>query len=407
MSMKKPIYLDYSATTPVDPRVAAKMCSFLTMDDGLFGNAASRSHQYGWDAEQAIEEARNNVALLLGADPKEIVWTSGATESDNLAIKGVAQFYRKKGNHIITCKTEHKAVLDTCRHLEREGFEVTYLDPEENGLVDLGKLEAAMTEQTILVSIMHVNNEIGVIQDVKAIGELCRSRKILFHVDAAQSCGKVAIDVEEMKIDLLSMSAHKIYGPKGMGALYVRRKPRVRLEAQMHGGGHERGMRSGTLATHQIVGMGEAFRLAREEMASENERVRMLRDRLLAGLNDIEAVYVNGDMEQRVPHNLNISFNYVEGESLMMALSELAVSSGSACTSASLEPSYVLRALGRSDELAHSSIRFSIGRFTTEADVDRAIALCHEKIQKLRDLSPLWDMYKDGVDLSTVQWSAH
>ena len=407
MSMKKPIYFDYSATTPVDPRVAEKMCSFLTMDDGLFGNAASRSHQYGWDAEQAIDEARKNVADLIGADPKEIVWTSGATESDNLAIKGVAQFYKKKGNHIITSKTEHKAVLDTCRQLEREGFEVTYLDPEENGLIDLGKLEAAMTDQTILVSIMHVNNEIGVIQDIKAIGELCRSKKILFHVDAAQSCGKVAIDVDEMKVDLLSMSAHKIYGPKGMGALYVRRKPRVRLEAQMHGGGHERGMRSGTLATHQIVGMGEAFRLAKEEMAVENERVRMLRDRLLQGLSDIEEVYVNGDMENRVPHNLNISFNFVEGESLMMALADLAVSSGSACTSASLEPSYVLRALGRSDELAHSSIRFSIGRFTTEADVDRAIKLCHEKIQKLRDLSPLWDMYKEGIDLSTVQWTAH
>ncbi len=407
MSMKKPIYFDYSATTPVDPRVAEKMCRYLTMDDGLFGNAASRSHQYGWDVEAAIDEARKNVADLIAADPKEIVWTSGATESDNLAIKGVAHFYRKKGNHIITSKTEHKAVLDTCRQLEREGFEVTYLDPEESGLIDLAKLEAAMTEQTILVSIMHVNNEIGVIQDVKAIGELCRSKKILFHVDGAQSCGKVEVDVNEMKIDLLSMSAHKIYGPKGMGALYVRRKPRVRLEAQMHGGGHERGMRSGTLATHQIVGMGEAFRLAKEEMATENERVRMLRDRLMNGLSDIEEVYVNGDVEQRVPHNLNISFNFVEGESLMMALSDLAVSSGSACTSASLEPSYVLRALGRSDELAHSSIRFSIGRFTTEADVDHAIKLCHEKIQKLRDLSPLWDMFKAGIDLSTVQWSAH
>jgi cysteine desulfurase len=407
MSMKNPIYFDYSATTPTDPRVAKKMCSFLTMEDGLFGNAASRSHQYGWDAEKAIEEARSHVAALIGADPKEIVWTSGATESDNLAIKGVAHFYKKKGNHIITSKTEHKAVLDTCRQLEREGFEVTYLDPEENGLIDLGKLEAAMRDETILVSIMHVNNEIGVIQDMKAIGELCRSRKILFHVDGAQSCGKVEVDVDAMKIDLFSMSAHKIYGPKGMGALYVRRKPRVRLEAQMHGGGHERGMRSGTLATHQIVGMGEAFRLAKEEMATENERVRMLRDRLLKGFSDIEETYVNGDMEQRVPHNLNISFNFVEGESLMMALSDLAVSSGSACTSASLEPSYVLRALGRSDELAHSSIRFSLGRFTTEADVDHAIKLCHEKIQKLRDLSPLWDMHQEGIDLSTVQWSAH
>ncbi|HEY9148368.1 MAG TPA: IscS subfamily cysteine desulfurase [Gammaproteobacteria bacterium] len=405
--MKKPIYLDYSATTPVDPRVAKTMCSYLTAEDGLFGNAASRSHQYGWDAEEAVENARKNVADLIGANPKEIVWTSGATESDNLAIKGVAQFYAKKGKHIITSKTEHKAVLDTCRHLERDGFEVTYLDPEENGLVDLGKLEAAMRDDTILVSIMHVNNEIGVIQDVKAIGELCRSRKILFHSDAAQSAGKVPIDVEEMNIDLLSLSAHKIYGPKGMGALYVRRKPRVRLEAQMHGGGHERGMRSGTLATHQIVGMGEAFRLAKEEMAAENERVRMLRDRMLEGLKDIEEVYINGDMENRVPHNLNISFNFVEGESLMMALSELAVSSGSACTSASLEPSYVLRALGRSDELAHSSIRFSIGRFTTEADIDRAVELCHQKISKLRELSPLWDMYKEGIDLSTVQWSAH
>jgi cysteine desulfurase len=405
--MKKPIYLDYSATTPVDPRVAKTMCRYLTMEDGLFGNAASRSHQYGWDAEEAIETARRNVAELIGANPKEIVWTSGATESDNLAIKGAAQFYAKKGKHIITSKTEHKAVLDTCRHLEREGFEVTYLDPEQDGLIDLGKLEAAMRDDTILVSIMHVNNEIGVIQDVKAIGELCRGRKILFHVDAAQSAGKVAIDVEDMKIDLLSLSAHKVYGPKGIGALYVRRKPRVRLEAQMHGGGHERGMRSGTLATHQIVGMGEAFRIAREEMATENERLRMLRDRLLAGVQDIEEVYINGDLERRVPHNLNISFNFVEGESLMMALSDLAVSSGSACTSASLEPSYVLRALGRPDELAHSSLRFSIGRFTTEADIDRTVELLHQKIGKLRELSPLWDMYKEGVDLSTVQWTAH
>ena len=405
--MKKPIYLDYSATTPVDPRVAKLMCSYLTMDDGLFGNAASRSHQYGWDAEEGIEQARQHVAKLINANPKEIVWTSGATESDNLAIKGVAEFYSKKGKHIITCKTEHKAVLDTCRQLERDGFEVTYLDPEINGLVDLDKLRAAMRDDTILVSIMHVNNEIGVIQDVAAIGKICRERKILFHVDAAQSAGKVPIDVEAMNIDLLALSAHKIYGPKGIGALYVRRKPRVRLEAQMHGGGHERGMRSGTLATHQIVGMGEAFRLASEEMASESERVRMLRDRLLRGIDDIEEVYVNGDLEQRVPHNINISFNYVEGESLMMALNELAVSSGSACTSASLEPSYVLRALGRSDELAHSSIRFSIGRFTTEQDIDRAIELLHQKIDKLRALSPLWDMFKDGVDLSTVQWTAH
>lgn len=405
--MKKPIYLDYSATTPVDPRVAKEMCAYLTPEDGLFGNAASRSHQYGWEAEQAVETARKHVAELINADPKEIVWTSGATESDNLALKGAAHFYAKQGKHLITCKTEHKAVLDTCRQLERDGFEVTYLDPEPNGLVDLDKLQAAMRDDTILVSIMHVNNEIGVIQDIKAIGELCRSRKILFHVDAAQSAGKVPIDVVDMKVDLLSLSAHKVYGPKGIGALYVRRKPRVRLEAQMHGGGHERGMRSGTLATHQIVGMGEAFRIAREEMASENERIRMLRDRLLEGIKDIEEVYVNGDLERRVPHNLNISFNFVEGESLMMALSELAVSSGSACTSASLEPSYVLRALGRSDELAHSSIRFSIGRYTTEADIDRAVELIHEKIGKLRDLSPLWDMYKEGIDLSTVQWTAH
>ena len=405
--MKQPIYFDYSATTPVDPRVADEMCRYLRYDDGLYGNAASRSHKYGWDAEAAIDKARKNVADLIGADPKEIVWTSGATESDNLAIKGVAHFYHKKGKHIITCKTEHKAVLDTCRQLEREGFEVTYLDPEENGLLDLGKLEAAMRDDTILVSIMHVNNEIGVIQDITAIGELCRSKKILFHVDAAQSAGKVAIDVHAMKIDLLSLSAHKIYGPKGMGALYVQRKPRVRIEAQMHGGGHERGMRSGTLATHQIVGMGEAFRIAKEEMVEENARILKLRDRLLDGVKDIEEVYINGDMEHRVPQNLNISFNFVEGESLMMSLEDLAVSSGSACTSASLEPSYVLRALGRSDELAHSSLRFSIGRFTTEADIDHAIVLLHKAITKLRDLSPLWDMFKDGVDLSTVQWAAH
>jgi cysteine desulfurase len=347
------------------------------------------------------------VAVLVGADPKEIVWTSGATESDNLAIKGAAHFYSKKGKHIITVKTEHKAVLDTCRQLEREGFEVTYLDPESSGLVDLNKLEEAIREDTILVSIMHVNNEIGVIQDIEAIGELTRAKKVLFHVDAAQSAGKVPIDLQNVKVDLMSFSAHKNYGPKGMGALYVRRKPRVRLEAQMHGGGHERGMRSGTLATHQIVGMGEAFRIAKEEMAAENERIRMLRDRLLEGIKDIEEVYINGDLEHRVPHNLNISFNFVEGESLMMALKDLAVSSGSACTSASLEPSYVLRALGRSDELAHSSIRFSFGRFTTEEDVDHAIELLHTKITKLRELSPLWDMYKEGVDLSKVEWAAH
>jgi cysteine desulfurase len=405
--MKKPIYLDYSATTPVDPRVARQMCRYLTLEDGLFGNPASRSHSFGWAAEEAVEEARKHVAALLNADPKEIVFTSGATESDNLAIKGAAQFYQKKGKHLITVKTEHKAVLDTCRQLEREGFEVTYMDPEPNGLVDLKKLEGAMRPDTILVSIMHVNNEIGVIQDITAIGELCRSKGILFHVDAAQSAGKTPIDMEKMKVDLMSLSAHKIYGPKGIGALYVRRKPRVRLEAQMHGGGHERGMRSGTLPTHQIVGMGEAFRLAKEEMASENERVRRLRDKLLKGLSDIEQVHLNGDLERRVPHNLNLSFAFVEGESLMMALKDLAVSSGSACTSASLEPSYVLRALGRSDELAHSSIRFSIGRFTTEEEVDYAVALIHEKISKLRELSPLWDMYKEGIDLSQVQWAAH
>ena len=405
--MSKPIYFDYSATTPVDPRVADKMCHYLTLDDGLFGNPASRSHTYGWTVEEAVEQARKDVADLIGANPKEIVWTSGATESDNLAIKGVAHFYKKKGKHIITSKTEHKAVLDTCRQLEREGYEVSYLDPEDDGLIDLAKLEAAMHDDTILVSIMHVNNEIGVIQDIRAIGELCRSKKILFHVDAAQSAGKIPIDVNAMNVDLMSFSAHKVYGPKGIGALYVRRKPRVRLEAQMHGGGHERGMRSGTLPVHQIVGMGEAFRIAREEMALESERIRKLRDRFLEGIKDIEEVYINGNLEQRVPHNLNVSFNYVEGESLMMALSDLAVSSGSACTSASLEPSYVLRALGRSDELAHSSIRFTLGRYSTEADVDRAIELIHSKISKLRDLSPLWDMYKAGIDLSTVQWTAH
>lgn len=404
--MKKPVYMDYSATTPVDPRVADEMCSYLK-PDGEFGNPASRSHAYGWVAEEAVETARGNVAALIGADPREIVWTSGATESDNLAIKGVAHFYSKKGKHIITSKTEHKAVLDTCRHLEREGYEITYLEPEENGLIDLDKLVAAMRDDTILVSIMHVNNEIGVIQDVAAIGKLCRERKILFHTDAAQSAGKVDIDVDAMNIDLLSMSAHKIYGPKGIGALYVRRKPRVRIEAQMHGGGHERGMRSGTLPTHQIVGMGEAFRIAKEEMAEEARRLGALRDRLLDGIKDIEEVYINGDKNQRIPGNLNISFNFVEGESLMMALKDVAVSSGSACTSASLEPSYVLRAIGRTDELAHSSIRFTMGRFTTEEEVDFVIELVKEKIQKLRDLSPLWDMYKEGVDLNSVQWAAH
>ncbi len=405
--MKKPIYFDYSATTPVDPRVAEKMCQCLTLD-GNFGNPASRSHEYGWKAEEAVEAARQQVADLVNADPKEIVFTSGATESDNLAIKGAAHFYqKKKGRHIVTCKTEHKAVLDTCRQLEREGFEVTYLDPEPNGLIDLDKLKAAIRDDTVLVSIMHVNNEIGVIQDIAAIGEITRERKVLFHVDAAQSAGKVPIDLQQMKVDLMSFSAHKIYGPKGIGALYVRRKPRVRLEAQMHGGGHERGMRSGTLPTHQIVGMGEAFRIAKEEMAADNERIRMLRDRLLKGLEDIEEIYINGDLEQRVPHNLNISFNFVEGESLMMALKDLAVSSGSACTSASLEPSYVLRALGRNDELAHSSIRFSLGRFTTEEEVDYAIDAIKRNIDKLRELSPLWEMYKEGIDLDSIEWTAH
>jgi cysteine desulfurase len=404
--MSKPIYLDYSATTPVDPRVAKVMMEYLT-PEGEFGNPASRSHAYGWHAEQAVEQARKNVADLIGADPREIVWTSGATESDNLAIKGAAHFYRKKGQHVITCKTEHKAVLDTCRQLEREGYEVTYLDPEPNGLIDLAKLEAAIRPDTILVSIMHVNNEIGVIQDLAAIGKLTRERGIVFHTDAAQSAGKVPIDVNEMNVDLLSLSAHKIYGPKGIGALYVRRKPRIRLEAQMHGGGHERGMRSGTLATHQIAGMGEAFRIAREEMGAEVERIRALRDRLWNGLKDIEEVYINGDMDHRVAGNLNVSFNFVEGESLIMALKDIAVSSGSACTSASLEPSYVLRALGRNDELAHSSIRFTIGRFTTEEDIDRTIELVRDKVGKLRELSPLWEMFQEGVDLDSVQWAAH
>ena len=404
--MRKPIYLDYSATTPVDPRVAEKMCRYLT-PDGEFGNPASRSHQFGWAAEEAVEEARAQVAALIGADPKEIVWTSGATESDNLAIKGAAHFYQTKGRHVITCKTEHKAVLDTCRQLEREGYEVTYLDPEPNGLLNLAKLEAAMRPDTTLVSVMHVNNEIGVIQDIAAIGRLCRSRGIVFHSDAAQSAGKVPIDVNAMNVDLMALSGHKVYGPKGIGALYVRRKPRIRIEAQMHGGGHERGMRSGTLPTHQVVGMGEAFRIAKEEMPAETRRIGALRDRLLNGFRSIEEVYVNGDMELRVAGNLNISFNFVEGESLIMALKDLAVSSGSACTSASLEPSYVLRALGRNDELAHSSIRFTLGRFTTEEDVDYTIKLVKEKIGKLRELSPLWEMHKDGVNLSTVQWAAH
>jgi len=404
--IKLPIYLDYSATTPIDQRVASKMAEYLTIE-GNFGNPASRSHEFGWTAEKAVDLARQQVADLINADPREIVWTSGATESNNLAIKGAAHFYRKKGNHIITLKTEHKAVLDTCRQLEREGFEVTYLDPQENGLLDMEDLKAAVTEQTILISIMHVNNEIGVIQDIAAIGKFARENKIIFHVDAAQSTGKVDIDLEQLKVDLMSFSAHKTYGPKGIGALYVRRKPRVRLEAQMHGGGHERGMRSGTLATHQIVGMGEAFRIAKEEMATENERIRMLRDRLYNGLNDMEEVYVNGDLDHRIAGNLNISFNFVEGESLIMALRDLAVSSGSACTSASLEPSYVLRALGRNDELAHSSIRFTIGRFTTAEEIDYTIELVRAAVEKLRDLSPLWDMYKDGIDLNSVEWVAH
>ena len=406
MTVKTPIYLDYSATTPVDPRVAEKMCQYLT-PDGLFGNPASRSHPFGWQAESAVDEARKQVADLVGADPKEIIWTSGATESDNLAIKGAAHFYKKKGKHIVTVKTEHKAVLDTCRQLEREGYEVSYLDPRDDGLLDMETFRAALREDTIVVSVMHVNNEIGVVQDIAAIGEICRERKIIFHVDAAQSAGKVDIDLSQLKVDLMSFSAHKIYGPKGIGALYVQRKPRVRLEAQMHGGGHERGLRSGTLATHQIVGMGEAFRLAREEMAEDNKRILALRNRLYEGFKDVEEVYINGSLDHRIAGNLNISFNFVEGESLIMALKDLAVSSGSACTSASLEPSYVLRALGRNDELAHSSIRFTIGRFTTAEEIDYTIDLVKQKIGKLRELSPLWEMYQDGIDLNTVQWAAH
>jgi len=401
-----PIYLDYSATTPIDARVAKKMAQYLTLE-GEFGNPASRSHQFGWKAEDAVETARQQVADLINADPREIVWTSGATESNNLAIKGAAHFYRKKGNHIITVKTEHKAVLDTCRQLEREGFDVTYLEPEETGLLSMEKLKAAVTSETIIISVMHVNNEIGVIQDIAAIGEFARENKIIFHVDAAQSPGKVGIDLSTLKVDLMSFCAHKAYGPKGIGALFVRRKPRIRLEAQMHGGGHERGLRSGTLATHQIVGMGEAFHLAKEEMASDNDRIRMLRDRLYDGLKGMEEVYLNGDLEQRIPGNLNISFNFVEGESLIMALRDLAVSSGSACTSASLEPSYVLRALGRNDELAHSSIRFTTGRFTTVEEIDYTVELVKKAVEKLRSLSPLWDMYKDGIDLNSVEWVAH
>ncbi|WP_374479897.1 IscS subfamily cysteine desulfurase [Zoogloea sp.] len=402
--LKFPIYLDYSATTPVDPRVAEKMIPYLTE---LFGNPASRSHAFGWTAEKAVEEAREEVAALVNADPKEIIWTSGATESNNLAIKGAAHFYSGKGKHIITVKTEHKAVLDTVRELERQGFEATYLDVQENGLIDLDVLKAAIRPDTVVVSVMFVNNEIGVVQPIAEIGEICRDKGIVFHVDAAQATGKVDIDLSKLKVDLMSFSAHKTYGPKGIGALYVRRKPRVRLEAQMHGGGHERGLRSGTLATHQIVGMGEAFRLARLEMAEENKRIGALRDRLLEGLSAIEETFVNGDMAHRVPHNLNISFAYVEGESLIMAIKDIAVSSGSACTSASLEPSYVLRALGRNDELAHSSIRFTIGRFTTVEEIDYTIDLLQRKIGKLRELSPLWDMFKEGIDLDTVQWAAH
>ena len=402
--MNMPIYMDYSATTPVDPRVAEKMIPYITEH---FGNPASRSHPYGWEAEDAVESARGHVAALVNADPREIVFTSGATESNNLAIKGVAQFYHDKGKHIITVKTEHKAVLDTCRELERQGFEVTYLDVLENGLLDLDAFKAAIRPDTILASVMHVNNEIGVIQGIATLGEICREKGVIFHVDAAQSTGKVEIDLSKLKVDLMSFSAHKTYGPKGIGALYVRRKPRIRLEAQMHGGGHERGMRSGTLATHQIAGMGEAFRIAKEDMVADNARIGALRDRLWAGFQNMEEVHLNGDMVQRIPHNLNVSFNFVEGESLMMALKDLAVSSGSACTSASLEPSYVLRALGLNDELAHSSIRFSIGRFTTEEEIDYAIGLIRNSIGKLRDLSPLWDMFKEGIDLSKVEWVSH
>ena len=404
--MKLPIYLDYAATCPMDERVAKKMMEYMTLD-GVFGNPASRSHKFGWQAEEAVDIARNQIADLIGADSREIVFTSGATESDNLAIKGVAHFYQTKGKHIITCKTEHKAVLDTCRQLEREGFEVTYLDPKSDGLLDLEELKATIRPDTILVSIMHVNNEIGVIQDIKAIGDICRERKVLFHTDATQSVGKLPINLAELNVDLLSMSSHKLYGPKGIGALYVRRKPRVRLEAIIHGGGHERGMRSGTLPVHQIVGMGEAYRIAKEEMADEMARLTALRDRLYNGLKVIEETYVNGSMEHRIGSNLNISFNFVEGESLMMALRDIAVSSGSACTSASLEPSYVLRALGRNDELAHSSVRFTLGRWTTEEEIDYTISLMNGAVQKLRDLSPLWDMFKEGIDLNTIEWSHH
>ncbi|HET7868169.1 MAG TPA: IscS subfamily cysteine desulfurase [Burkholderiaceae bacterium] len=399
-----PIYMDYGATTPVDPRVVDAMVPWLREH---FGNPASRSHAWGWEAEEVVEKARAQVAELVGADPREIVWTSGATESNNLALKGAAHFYKTRGKHIVTVKTEHKAVLDTCRELERQGFEVTYLEVQEDGLLDLDRFKAALRADTILVSVMFVNNEIGVIQDIPAIGAMCRERGIIFHVDAAQATGKVQIDLNTLPVDLLSLASHKTYGPKGIGALYVRRKPRVRLEAQMHGGGHERGMRSGTLPTHQCVGMGEAFRIAREEMGMELERIRTLQQRLLNGLKDIEQVFINGHLERRVPHNVNASFNYVEGESLIMGIKGIAVSSGSACTSASLEPSYVLRALGRSDELAHSSLRMTIGRFTTQEEIDYAVTTLRERVAKLRELSPLWDMYRDGVDLSTIQWAAH
>ena len=404
MTVKTPVYLDYAATTPVDKRVAEKMIPYLTE---TFGNPASNSHAFGWEAEEAVEKARADIAALINADPKEIVFTSGATESDNLAIKGAANFYKTKGKHLITVKTEHKAVLDTMRELERQGFEVTYLGVQENGLIDLEELKAAIRDDTILISVMWVNNEIGVVQDIPAIGEICRERKIIFHVDAAQACGKVPVDVEAAKIDLLSMSGHKVYGPKGIGALYVRRKPRVRLEAQMHGGGHERGFRSGTLPTHQIVGMGEAFRIAKEEFEQDMAHYRKLRDIFLKGIEGIEEVYINGDLEHRAPNNLNVSFNFVEGESLIMAVKELAVSSGSACTSASLEPSYVLRALGRNDELAHSSLRITFGRMTTEEEVQFAAELIKSKIGKLRELSPLWEMFKDGIDLNSIEWAAH
>jgi cysteine desulfurase len=399
-----PIYLDYAATTPVDQRVVDAMIPWLREH---FGNPASRSHAWGWEAEKAVEKAREQVAALINADPREIVWTSGATESDNLALKGAAQFYKTRGKHLVTVKTEHKAVLDTMRELERQGFEVTYLDVQEDGLLDLAAFEAALRPDTILASVMFVNNEIGVIQDIAAIGEICRARKIVFHVDAAQATGKVHIDMQQLPVDLMSLASHKAYGPKGIGALYVRRKPRVRLEAQMHGGGHERGLRSGTLPTHQIVGMGEAYRLAREEMGVELERARMLQKRLLDGLSDIEQTFINGSLEQRVPHNLNMSFNFVEGESLIMGIKGVAVSSGSACTSASLEPSYVLRALGRSDELAHSSLRMTIGRFTTVEEIDEVVKTLKDRVAKLRELSPLWDMYKEGIDISTIQWAAH